>query len=57
MASLNELLAASALIVTCEKLCALGELPEADEQNLRVLILKACKAFEIAPLVERSPRP
>ncbi len=53
-ANLQQLLAASALIVTCERLCALGVLPEADERNLRTIIVQACKAFEITPLAERG---
>jgi hypothetical protein len=57
MASLNELVAASALIVTCEKIVAGGFLPEKDEQSLRVILIKACKAFEIAPLAERTLEP
>lgn len=52
-ANLQQLLAASALIVKCEKICALGALPESDEQTLRFLIAKVCKAFEIPCLAER----
>lgn len=54
MASLQELLAASALIVTCEQICSAGSLSERDEQALRILLVKACKAFEIVPLAERA---
>lgn len=53
-ATLQQLIAASALITTCEKLCATGAIPEADEQSLRELIVKCCRAFEIAPLAECS---
>ena len=50
---LQQLLAASCLVVKCEKLCASGVLPESDEQTLRFLIAKVCKAFEIPTLAER----
>ncbi len=53
-ANLQQLLAASALVVSCENICRAGLLPIEDEQKLRVLILKACKAFEITPLAERG---
>jgi len=52
--TLQQRLAASCLIVTCEKICTNGYLPADQEQALRVLIIKACKAFEIAPLAERG---
>lgn len=54
--SLQQLLAASALIVTCERLVASGALAETEEQNLRVLIAKCCRAFEISSIAER-PEP
>lgn len=52
-ATLQQLLAVSALVVKCEKLCGSGVLPEADEQTLRFLIAKVCKAFEIPSVAER----
>lgn len=52
-ANLQQLLAASALVVKCEKLCGSGVLPESDEQTLRFLIVKVCKAFEIPTIAER----
>jgi hypothetical protein len=52
-ASLPQLLAASALVVKCEKLCSAGLLPEQDEQTLRYLLTKVCRAFEIPTLAER----
>ncbi|MDB5584848.1 MAG: hypothetical protein JWR80_10024 [Bradyrhizobium sp.] len=55
MADLRELLAASALITTCEKIAGSGFLPEADEQALRLVIAKACKAFEFPSIAERGP--
>lgn len=51
--NLQQLLAASALVVKCEKLCASGVLPESEEQTLRYLIIKVCKAFEIPTIAER----
>lgn len=55
MASLQELLAASTLIVTCEKLIALGRLPEQDEQALRIILVKVCRAFQMPTIAERDP--
>lgn len=52
-ATLQQLVAASALITKCEKLCAQGLLPESDEQTLRYLLTKVCRAFEIPTLAER----
>ncbi len=52
--NLQQLLAASTLIVTLEKLCTSGVLPEDVEQNVRVIVVQACKAFGIKPLAERG---
>jgi hypothetical protein len=52
-ASLQQLLAASALIVTCEKIVGSNWLPEAEEQNLRVLITRCCRAYGLATIAER----
>lgn len=52
-ATLQQLLAASALIVTCEKIAAADVLPEAEERQIRVLIAQACRAFEISSIAER----
>lgn len=57
MANLQELLAASALILTCEKIASSGVLCQADEMDLRVLIVRSCKAFEIDRLAERALEP
>jgi len=54
MAELQQLLAASALLVTCEKIAGSGVLPEHEEQDLRRLIARACKAFEIPTIAERG---
>lgn len=51
---LQQLLAASALIVTCEKIVASGRLPETDEQNLRQLIARCCRAYQIPTVAERA---
>lgn len=50
---LQQLLAASAMIVSLEKIAAAGVLPEAEEQKIRVLIIQACRAFEIPSIAER----
>ena len=52
--SLQQLLAASALITTCERICAMGYLPENEEQDIRVLIARASRAFQIDTIAERS---
>lgn len=54
MATLTELLAASALIVTCESICASGMLPEEEERDIRILIAKCCRAFNVPSIAERS---
>lgn len=53
-ATLQQLLAASALVTTCERIAGSGALPEADEQALRVLIVNASRAFEIPTIAERG---
>ena len=52
---LQQFLAANALIVTCEQIVGDGLLPEAEEQVMRLLIAKCCKAFEIPSIAERVP--
>lgn len=56
-ATLQQLLAASALIVRCEKLCSTGALSGPDEEDLRRLIVKCCIAFEIPTIAERPAAP
>jgi hypothetical protein len=56
-ANLQQLLAASALIVTCERLASSGLLDEQQEGELRILICRACRAFEIPTIAERAPEP
>lgn len=51
---LQQLLAASALLVTCERLVGSGRLPEDEEKNLRLLIVRVCRAFEIPTIAERE---
>lgn len=53
MANLQELLVASALITTCESICTKGLLPESEEQNLRELIARCCRAFNVPSIAER----
>lgn len=50
---LQQLLAASALVVFCERLAREGKLAERDETFLRELTVKVCRAFEIPTLAER----
>lgn len=56
-ANLQQLLAASALIVTCERLASSGILPDEQEAEIRVLICRACRAFEIPTVAERAVTP
>ena len=51
--NLQQLLAASALIVTCERLASSGILPIEQEQDIRRLIVRCCNAFEIPTVAER----
>jgi hypothetical protein len=53
MASLQELMAASALVVTLERIASRGILPADEEANIRLLICRACRAFEIPTIAER----
>ena len=52
-ANLQQLLAASALIVTLERIASAGILAESDEADIRRLIVRACRAFEIPTIAER----
>ena len=52
-ASLQQLLAASALLVSAERIASSGVLPENDEADLRVLICRVCQAFGIPTIAER----
>lgn len=52
--NITELLAASALITTLERICSSGVLSDADEQDARLLIARSCRAFELPTIAERS---
>lgn len=52
--TLQHLLAASALIETLEKQCATGLHTEQEEMRLRILIARACRAFELPSISERE---
>lgn len=54
---LQQLLAASACIVTLERLASSGRLPENEEAEIRQLICRACNAFEIPTIAERPAEP
>lgn len=53
-ANLQQLLAASALLVSAEKIASMGVLPENEEAELRRLIIRVCGAFAIPTLAERG---
>lgn len=50
---LQQLLAASNLVIFCENLARAGRLTEGEEACLRELTVKTCNAFEIPTLAER----
>ena len=50
---LQQRLAASALLVTCEKIVASGWLPEREEQSLRELLPRVYQTFSIPSPAER----
>lgn len=50
---LPQLMAASALIVTLERIASSGVLSEQDEMDARRLIIRACRAFQIDTIAER----
>lgn len=54
MADLTELLAASDLIVTLERLASSGSLTESDERDARETICRACRTFKLPTIAERS---
>lgn len=57
MATLQELLAASAIIVSLERIASSGILPEGQETEIRLLICRACRAFSIPTVAERQAEP
>jgi hypothetical protein len=52
-ASLQQLLAASALLVSAERIASSGVLSVDEEQELRLLIVRVCNAFQIPTIAER----
>lgn len=52
-ATLQQLMAASALIVTMERIASRGILPPDEEASIRLLICRACRSFEIPTIAER----
>lgn len=53
--NLQQLLAASALIVRLERIASSGILPDNEEADIRILICRACRAFAIPMIAERTP--
>lgn len=51
--SLQQRLAASALLVTCEKIIASGWLPPREEQSLRELLPRVYQTFRVLSPAER----
>ncbi|MHC2163100.1 hypothetical protein [Bradyrhizobium ottawaense] len=51
--TLQQRLAASALLVTCEKIAAAGWLPEREEQSLRALLPRVYQTFNVPSPAER----
>lgn len=52
--NLQQLLAASALLVSAERIASSGILPESEEAELRLLICRVCRAFSIPTIAERG---
>ena len=52
--ALQQLLAASALVMTLERIASSGVLPEQEEQDIRLLICRACRVFEMPTVAERA---
>jgi hypothetical protein len=52
-ASLQQLLAASNLLVFAERMASSGRLSEQEEADVRLMIVRVCKAFDIPTLAER----
>jgi 6,7-dimethyl-8-ribityllumazine synthase len=50
---LQQLLAASNLLVFAERMASSGRLSEEEEKEVRVMIVRVCNAFEIPTLAER----
>jgi hypothetical protein len=51
---LHQLLAASAMVITLERIASSGVLSDTDEMETRLLIVRACRAFQIPSIAERS---
>ena len=52
-ANLQQLLAASNLLVFAERMASSGRLSEEEEKDVRMMIVRVCHAFEIPTLAER----
>ncbi|QPF86993.1 hypothetical protein IC762_12135 [Bradyrhizobium genosp. L] len=52
--NLQQILAASAMITTLERICSSGVLSERDESETRLMIYRACKAFSLPSVAERT---
>lgn len=52
-ASLQELMAASAMMITLEKIASSGRMPTDEEIEIRLLIVRAGRAFGMDSRVER----
>jgi 6,7-dimethyl-8-ribityllumazine synthase len=51
---LQQLLAASNLLVFAERMASSGRLSEEEEKEVRVMIVRVCKAFDIPTVAERA---
>lgn len=52
-ANLQQLLAASNLIVFAERMASSGRLTEEEEKDVRLMVCRVCKAFNIPTIAER----
>lgn len=52
-ANLQQLLAASNLLVFAERMASSGRLSEEEEKDVRLMICRVCNAFKIPTIAER----
>lgn len=53
-ATLSQLMAASAMATALQRICSQGVLPVEQEQDLRILVVRSCRAFDIPTIAEAS---
>lgn len=51
-ATLTQLLAASAMATALQRICSQGVLSEQQEAEMRILVVRSCRAFDIPTIAE-----